>query len=274
MSVESFTNVACRNSAPYDIGKSWRHVIERLNAYARLVRRGQHRKARPQARAEDADALESLLSEPRDCAPRVEHCLSAHLDGSRDIRAHDVVGARQLRRHADVVIRQAHAKRRHAETRQRSRQPHVPFRVGIPLRQDQHRAPSGAAEEPGGGSPAAGNQRACTVLFSACGVASALGNRNVPASPRARWSGVACAKRYSCVGRASKNRGVSRITSSTQWRSRSAGRLGPVRRNPVEAPFEWSNDAICRQRDETAFPRVKKRSRSRPQQYFGPRVAG
>jgi hypothetical protein len=35
-------------------------------------------------------------------------------------------------------------------------------------------------------------------------------------------------------------------------------RLVPVRRNPVEAPFEWSNDAISRQRHEPAFPRVKK----------------
>ncbi len=154
MSVESLTNVARRNSAPHNVGKSRRYVIERLNAYARLVGGGQHGQARPQARAENADALEALLRQPRDCAPRIEHRLSAHLDRAGDIRAHDVVGPCQLGRHSNVVIRQAHAKRRYPKPRERSRESHVPLRVGIPLRQNQHRTPPGR--------PAARRRLACS----------------------------------------------------------------------------------------------------------------
>ena len=82
--------------------------------------------------------------QPRDRAPRVEHRLPAHLHRAHDVRADDVVGARELGRHARVVVGQAEAQRRDAEARQQPRQADVPFGVGIPLRQHDH-GPAAAA---------------------------------------------------------------------------------------------------------------------------------
>ena len=60
------------------------------------------------------------------------------------------------------------------------RQPDVPFGVGVPLRQHDDGAARRALRI---GLP--GKART-TVLFSGCGVVSALGNVSVPSSPPAR----------------------------------------------------------------------------------------
>ena len=54
------------------------------------------------------------------------------------LRADDVVGAVELRRHPPVVIRQAEAQRAHAVPRQQPAQADVSAGIGVPLRQHQH----------------------------------------------------------------------------------------------------------------------------------------
>lgn len=58
--VEPLPHVPGGQAAPDDIGKPRRDVIERLRPDTRLVGRRQHRQARSEARAQNADALEAL----------------------------------------------------------------------------------------------------------------------------------------------------------------------------------------------------------------------
>ena len=161
----------------------WRDVIQRLRPDPRLVRGRQHREARAEAGAENADPLESLRCQPRHRAPGVEHRLPAHLHRPRDVGADDVVGARELRRHARIVIGQAQAQRRDAESREQPRQADVPLGVGVPLRQhDDGAAAALARPRPGFSRPRETSARSRCCSRDA-GVTSALGNRSVPASP-------------------------------------------------------------------------------------------
>ena len=113
--VESLSHMAGRKPQPDDIGEPRGHVVERLCADERLVGRGQQCQARAETGAENADSLVSSLRQPGDRAPRVNPRLAARLNRSRDVRTHEVVGASQLRGHARVMVRQAHAQGRHAE---------------------------------------------------------------------------------------------------------------------------------------------------------------
>ena len=89
--------MTCRESTPHDVGEPGRNVIERLRPDERLVCRRQHRQARSEARAKDANALESLRMQPCHCAPCVKNGLAAHLYRAHDVRADDVVGACKAR---------------------------------------------------------------------------------------------------------------------------------------------------------------------------------
>src|SRR5688572_29989715 len=96
MAIEPFAHVTRRQPSPDDVRKPRRDMIERLRPDEWLVRGGQHRQARTEARPENADALEALLRQPGYRTTRVHHGLPADLDRSHDIRAHDVVRPREL----------------------------------------------------------------------------------------------------------------------------------------------------------------------------------
>ena len=102
------------------------------------MRGRQHREAGSQARAEDADRFVSLLREPADGAPRVEHRLPAHLRRPADVGAHDVVGATELGGPSVLVVGKREPERRQLELVQQPAQPDMPGRIGVPLGQHQH----------------------------------------------------------------------------------------------------------------------------------------
>ena len=58
---EALAHVRGRQALPDDVGEVRRDVVERRRADERLVRRRQHRQARSEAGAEDADRLVALL---------------------------------------------------------------------------------------------------------------------------------------------------------------------------------------------------------------------
>ena len=120
-------------------------MIERLRLQERFVGRREERETRTQAGAENPDAIETFGGQPPDRPPGIEDRLAAHLHGAGEVRAHDVVGARELRRHPPIVIRQAEAQRRHAVQRQETAQADVAFGIGVPLREDDHRGSRGSA---------------------------------------------------------------------------------------------------------------------------------
>ena len=57
--------------------------------------------------AQNAELLVALLLKPVDAATNVDHRLAAGGDGPADVGAHRIVGARQFRRAADIVVRLA-----------------------------------------------------------------------------------------------------------------------------------------------------------------------
>ena len=81
--------------------------------------------------------------QPRNCASRVQDRLTADLSRSSDVRADDVVRARELGRHSDIVIRKAQAQRADPEAIEQTAQPDVALGIGIPLREhDDGAAPA------------------------------------------------------------------------------------------------------------------------------------
>ncbi len=126
-------HVRRRQAFPHHVREIRRNVIERRRFDQRFVRRGQHRQARAEARAENADVLIAARLQPVHRAFRVEHRLTAHLQRPADVGADDVVGAVQFRRHAHVVIRHRQPQSAHAEARQQLREADVAFGVGVPL---------------------------------------------------------------------------------------------------------------------------------------------
>ena len=115
-----------------------RDVIEGGGPNQRLVRRRQHRQAGAETRTEDADGLVTLLRQPGDRPPRIEHCLAAYLRRPSDVGADDVIGAPELRRPAFVVIGKRQAQRGQLELVQQAAQADVAAGVRVPLRQHQH----------------------------------------------------------------------------------------------------------------------------------------
>ena len=140
VTVEPLPDVVGRQSRPHDICKIRRDVIQGSRPQERFVRGRQHRQARAEARAENANRLVALRRQPGDAAARVEHCLPADLRRPADVRADDVVRAAKLRRHARVVIRHAEAQRADLEAVEETAETDVAVRVGVPLRQNDHGA--------------------------------------------------------------------------------------------------------------------------------------
>ncbi len=75
VAVEPLAHVTRREPAPDDIGEMRRDMVQRFDLDQRFVRRGEQREARPQAGAENPDAIVALERQPRDGPPRVEHRL-------------------------------------------------------------------------------------------------------------------------------------------------------------------------------------------------------
>ena len=238
-----------RHTTSAKYGEMW---LSACAVTQRLVRRGQHRQARAEAGAEDADPLVSLIPQPPDRPPRVEHRLPADLQRPSHVRADDVVGARELGRHAPVVIRQAQAQRAHAEPRENPRE------ADMARSRPSSIAPAPAPRACRGADGRAGKYRACTTLFSTWGVTSALGN----VSAR-RFLGAGCMQLV-CGGWRWRVKGV-RVGEDVRdvllqllrgdrpgARDRSAG--------PSHPPLKRTHEPIGGGRGETPLPTVKQRS--------------
>ena len=201
--------------------------------------------------------LVAFRRQPRDRAPRVEHRLPAHLHRARDVGADDVVGAGELGRHPLVVIRQAQAQRAHAVPREQAAQADVAARVGVPLRQHEHRGPPAPAAQPRRRKVAAVDD----VVFRMRRVERAR-ERQPPLAvgQPAEAIGVGGRRREKRVGvrhrlrhPAAQNAGGLGPTASA------GGGRGPVtvRPNPVQAPLEGAHDAVRADGDEPALPGVE-----------------
>ena len=153
------------------------------------------------------------------------------------------------------MVRQAQAQRAHAEPREQPRKPDVPRRVGVPLRQHEHGPPA----PPAPADVRAGKYRACTTLFSGCGVTSALGNvrraGSVPSAGRRSYA----VRRRGRVERIRVAEHLRRRSAPAARAGRSAGSMA-IRGNPVVTPLERANAAVGRGRRETPLPVVKQRS--------------
>ena len=208
--------------------------------------------------------------QPVDGAPRVEHGLPAHLQRAHDVRADDVVGARQLRRHARVVVGQAEPQRRDAEPRQQLRQPDVPAGVGVPLRHHDHgraspaprlRRARGLRREPAGHHRVVGFVRRASARSGT----AACRPRRAPAVLAGESSN---AKTASPAG--VKNACVSAITPRTQRGhalvrrlARAAGSSGSQSRPHSKGRTTRSFDTDARRCSQPWKSRVSTRPRSR-----------
>ena len=94
---------------PDHIGKIRGGVIEDIDAQPLIVCAGQKGIARTQAGAHDAELGISLLGKPVEATADVNDRLACSVNGSSHVGADSIVGAGDLRRSADIVIRRAHA---------------------------------------------------------------------------------------------------------------------------------------------------------------------
>ena len=115
--------------------------------------------------------------QPRDRAARVQDGLTADLRRSSDVGADDVVGARELGRHAHIVIGKAQAQRRDAEAVQQPAEPDVALGVGSSTAAAPPRRAGGRAADAIGEVA-----RAHEVVRRRCGVSTALVNVRTPST--------------------------------------------------------------------------------------------
>ena len=248
----------CRDPPPHDVGKVGRDVIERLGSNERLVRRCQQREARSEAGAEDADPIVPLRGKPGNRTPRVEHCLAAHLHGSRDVGADNVVRAVQLGRHAPIVIGQAEAQRAQAAPREQPAQADVAAGTGIPLRQHQDSRTMAAAGRARRGNVAAVDG----VVFGLRRRERARKRQDLVAVARRRYQFIFVGR-----GRREERFGVGhhmRHPFFEHLRRRDVWPLAATRSRPIavltdpfETPFKRTDDPIGGDRREPALPGVK-----------------
>src|SRR5690242_9026733 len=110
-------------------------MIENSHINRWVMREGEKANARPDAGAQDADALKSLLLQPAHGRARIEHCLTHRLDRASNVRSHEVIGAFQFRWAPLFVIRQSQPQRGHAQTVENTASLDVTVRLCVPLRQ-------------------------------------------------------------------------------------------------------------------------------------------
>ena len=190
------------------------------------------------------------VREPRDRAPRVEHRLPAHLQGPRDVRADDVVGALQFRRHPSIVIRQAQAKRGHAVHREQPAQADVAAGVGVPLRQHEH----GRAASASSATERSAGSRPCCSRRAASRRRDGNVSMRSPSAPGALKSVVVGRLRREETRRYRPSRGRPSARGPVPAAS-PGGR--PFGGNPVETPFERPDDAVLRHGGELPLPRME-----------------
>ena len=244
VTVEPLPDMVGGEARPHDVGKVRRDVIEGSCPQPRLVRGRQHRQARAQARAENADRLVALRGEPLDAAPGVEHCLPAHLRGPADVRADDVVGAPQFGRHAVVVIREAEPKRADLEAVQEPAEADVSARVGVPLRQHDD-GPLAPGRRVVGQVP-----RAHQVVFGVRRFHRARVRQPLAVEPEVG----ARREREELIAR-----GDHLVRPAFEMRAGRGHAAGAVHLpgDPIEAPLERPHDAVGRDRRQAPLPRVK-----------------
>ena len=114
-------------------------MIECCNFNSRIVRGGEECVARTQTGAGNTEPLIALLLQPIQAAADVEDRLTAGVHGAPDVRGDRIVGAPNLRRPANIVIRHAQPQHRDSQPVQDSAQRIVVERIGIPVRQQYDR---------------------------------------------------------------------------------------------------------------------------------------
>src|SRR5208337_3463785 len=73
---QSLADVARGLAVPYHVGKVSRGVIERSHLNPRIVRGGDKRIARSEARADDAEPVVTLRFQPVETTARIDHALA------------------------------------------------------------------------------------------------------------------------------------------------------------------------------------------------------
>src|SRR5581483_656805 len=91
-------------------------VVESCHLDSFIVCRSQEGVARPKTGSDNAQALVPLLLEPIEAAADVDHPLSACVKGAANVGGDGIVGAPNLSRTPNIVIRHAEPQHRNAQT--------------------------------------------------------------------------------------------------------------------------------------------------------------
>ena len=126
---QAFADVA----GPDYVGEISRGVIEGSYLNPRVVRGGDKRIARSQARAYDAQAVTALRFQPVEAAAYVDHSLADGVESASDVGGDGIVGAVDFGGAANVVIGHGQTQDRDAHPVQRPAQCVVRNRIGIPV---------------------------------------------------------------------------------------------------------------------------------------------
>src|ERR1700753_2783558 len=114
-------------------------MVKGVYPQPRIVRAGDEGIAGPKTRAQHAELLIALRLQPVEAAADIDDRLPAGCDRAPDIRADRVIGALQLSRTANVMVRLPPPQRRDTESVEERAQRIVAEGIGVPLRHHDDR---------------------------------------------------------------------------------------------------------------------------------------
>src|SRR5664279_2934109 len=109
--LDSLAYVAGRLSRPSHVAERRRSVVKDIDADARVVGSRDKCVTGAQAGSHQAQSRVAPLLQPVEAATNVDDTLPRGVDGAPDVGGNRIVGARDSRRAADVVVWHAHAQR-------------------------------------------------------------------------------------------------------------------------------------------------------------------
>ena len=139
---QPLADVARGLPVPNHVGKVSRGVIKRRHLNSRIMRGGNKRIARSEARADDAEPVVTLRFQPVETAAHIDHALAHRIERASNVGGDGIVGAVDLRRTANIVIRHGEPQHRDAHPVEHAAEAVVGERIGIPVRQQNHGATS------------------------------------------------------------------------------------------------------------------------------------
>src|SRR5579872_4622265 len=117
-------------------------MVERSDPDSRIVCRSDKGITGSEAGADHTEIAVTLLLEPVEAATDIDDALTNRVESAADVGGDRIVGTLDLRGHANVVIRHAHAEDRDAHQIENAAETNVRKGVGIPVRKQYDRAPS------------------------------------------------------------------------------------------------------------------------------------